>query len=82
MKKDLTFNQRLKEAGATDDMIALYQSYFAAENKKGQERLLYRCRRIKSEELQKNREKLSRLDFCIARVEKTHDFFENNDSSQ
>ena len=80
MKKDLTFYQRLKEAGATDDMIALYQTYLTSANKKGQERLLCRCRRIESEKLRKDREKLSRLDFCIARVEKTQDLFENNDS--
>ena len=73
MENDLIVNQRLKEAGATDDMIVLYQSYFISGNRKGQERLLCRCRRINNEKLHEDREKLSRLDYIMARIEQTHD---------
>lgn len=72
MKKDMTLIQRLKESGATDDMIALYQSYLVSENRKGQERILCRCRRMKNEALQVNREKITRLDYIIASVEQTN----------
>ena len=72
MKMDLTLIQRLKESGATDDMIALYQSYLVSENRKGQERILCRCRRMKNEALQVNREKITRLDYIIASVEQTN----------
>lgn len=82
VETDLTFNQRLKEAGATDDMIALYHQHIAAENRKGQERLLYRCRRINHEKLQKDREKLSCLDYIIARLEQTQTLLTNNGSSE
>lgn len=72
MKMDMTLIQRLKESGATDDMIALYQSYLVSENRKGQERILCRCRRMKNEALQVNREKITRLDYIIASVEQTN----------
>lgn len=70
MNTDLTFCQKLREAGVTDDMIALYQRYLDSGNRQGQERLLcqFRCRQ--SEELKSNREKLACLDFMIAKVEK------------
>ena len=74
MKKGPSVSQELKEAGATDDMIALYESYLASDDKKGQERLLCRCRRIGREKLSKDRERLSRLDYIIAKVENTRDF--------
>ena len=82
MKMNLILDQRLKEAGITDDIIALYQSYLISENKKGQKRILCQCRRIESEKLQRDKEKLSCLDYIIARVEKTHDLFESSDSSK
>ena len=78
MKKDLTFSQRLKEAGITDDLIAQYQRYADSGNKHGQERVLRRCRRIKNEILKEDREKLACLDYIIARVEKTHDLFKSS----
>ena len=78
MKKDLTFSQRLKEAGITDDLIAQYQRYTDSGNKHGQERVLRRCRRIKNEILKEDREKLACLDYIIARVEKTHDLFKSS----
>ena len=74
MKKCFSVSQKLKEAGATDDMITLYESYLASDDKKGQERLLCRCRRIEREKLSEDRERLSRLDYIIARVENTRDF--------
>ena len=74
MKKSPSVSQKLKEAGATDDMLALYERYLASDDKRGQERLLCRCRRIKREKLSEDRERLSRLDYIIARVENTRDF--------
>ena len=74
MRKGPSVSQKLKEAGATDEMIALYQQYLSSDDKKGQERLLCRCRRIGREKLSEDREKLSRLDYIIAKVENTHDF--------
>ena len=78
MKEDLTFSQKLKEAGADDDLIEQYQRYTDSGNRRGQERVLCRCRRIKNDMLKEDKEKLACLDYIIARVEKTHDLFENN----
>lgn len=71
MQKDTAIRQRLKEAGATDDMILEYQRYLDAGNKQGQKRLLCRFRRNQKDVLKKDREKLACLDYIIARVEKT-----------
>ena len=73
MEKDTSIDRQLKEAGATDDMIAQYQRCLASEDKKGQERLLCRCRRMKTEKLQESRERLACLDYIIAKVEHTQD---------
>ena len=78
MKEDLTFSQKLKEAGADDDLIVQYRRYADSGNKHGQERLLRRCRRIENDAIKRDREKLACLDYIIARVEKTHELFENN----
>ena len=78
MKEDLTFSQKLKEAGADDDLIEQYQRYTDSGNRRGQERVLCRCRRIKNNILKEDKEKLACLDYIIARVEKTHDLFENS----
>ena len=74
MKEGFSVSQKLKEVGATDDMIALYERYLVSDNKKGQRRLLCRCRRIEREKLCEDREKLSRLDYIIAKVKNTCDF--------
>ena len=63
-------SQFLKDAGVDADMISLYQRYLDAGNKQGQERVLCRCRRSQSEKLKSDREKLARLDYMIAKVEK------------
>lgn len=63
-------SQFLKNAGIDADMISLYQRYLDAGNKQGQERVLCRCRRSQSEKLKHDREKLARLDYMIAKVEK------------
>ena len=63
-------SQFLKDAGADADMISLYQRYLDAGNKQGQERVLCRCRRSQSEKLKSDREKLARIDYMIAKVEK------------
>ena len=71
MKRNSEFSLKLKEAGTPDDLIARYQRYAEAGNRHGQERVLYRCRMIKSNTLKEDREKLNCLDYIIARVEKT-----------
>ena len=71
MEMDTAIRQRLKEAGATDDMILEYQRYLDAGDKQGQKRLLCRFRRIQSETLKKDREKLACLDYIIAKIEQT-----------
>ena len=68
---------KLKEAGASDDMISRLQRYLDCENSKGQQRLLERCRRLQAERLQNDREKLACLDYIIARVEKTGELPQN-----
>ena len=69
MIKDLIFRQQLKDAGVTDDMFALYQQYLDSGNKFGQERMLNQFRRIQSEKLKSDRDKLARLDYMMAKVE-------------
>ena len=69
MIKDLVFRQKLKEAGVTDDMFALYQQYLDTGNELGQERMLRQFRRIQSEKLKSDRDKLACLDYMIAKVE-------------
>ena len=78
MKMDTAFNSKLKEAGATDDLIARYQRYTDSGNRHGQEWVLSQCRRIKTETLKEDREKLACLDYIIARVEETYQLFESN----
>ena len=82
MKEDSTFNRRLKEAGAPDDLIAQYQRYADSGDKQGQERVLCRCRRIKNDTLIEDREKLACLDYIIARVEKTHELCDHPDNEE
>ena len=78
MEMDTAIRQRLKEAGATDDMILQYQRYLDAGDKQGQKRLLCRFRRIQKDGLKRDREKLACLDYIIAKVEKTHELSEND----
>ena len=82
MEMDTAIRQRLKEAGATDDMILQYQRYLDAGDKQGQKSLLCRFRRLQSEALKKDREKLSCLDYIIAKVEKTDELSENDHTSK
>ena len=77
MDKDLRFDVKLKKTGMSGEMIAQYHRYQDAGNRRGQERLLYRCRRLQSDRLQKNRETLSCLDFIIARVKNTKELCES-----
>ena len=72
MKEDLTLIEKLREAGATDEMIAQYQVCLSSENRHGQECVLCRLKKMQSERLQKSREKLACLDYIIARIEQTH----------
>ena len=78
MKEDLTFDRKLKEAGAPDDLIVQYQRYAESGNRHGQERVLRRCRTIKNDTLKEDREKLACLDYIIARVEKTDTLFKSS----
>lgn len=82
MREDGSISQRLKAAGATDDMVVQYQRYFASGNRQGQERLLCRCRRIQQDRLNADREKLACLDYIIAKVEETQTFFEGDKKEQ
>ena len=77
MQKDTEIRQRLKEMGMTDDLIFQYQCYLDSGNRQGQERLLCRFRRAQMDILKKNREKLTCLDYIIAKVEKTEDLLES-----
>ena len=79
MKQDTPINQKLRETGATDDMIAQYQRYLESGNRQGQERLLCRFRRMQNDRLKRDREKLSCLDYIIAKVEKTQVFLEGDE---
>ena len=78
MIKDLIFRQKLKEAGVTDGMFALYQQYLDSGNRQGQERLLCQFRRIQGVKLKSDRDKLACLDYMIAKVEKNYNIYENN----
>ena len=69
MEMDLAIRQKLQEAGATNAMFALYQQYLDTGNKQGQERLLRQFRRIQSEKLKSDKDKLTCLDYLIAKVE-------------
>ena len=77
MQKDTTIKEKLKETGATDDMILQYLRYFESGNRCGQQRLLCRFRRMQNDILMKDREKLACLDYIIARVEKTEELHDN-----
>ena len=78
MIRDSAFSQRLKDAGASDDLIAQYQRYTDSGNRHGQERVLCQYRRIKNDKLIEDREKLACLDYIITRIENTYDLFESN----
>ena len=72
MTEDSVLNMKLAEAGADTDMISQYQHYRDIGNIQGQERLISRCRRLKNEELNKEREQLACLDYMIAKLEKAY----------
>lgn len=78
MKKDTQLSQKLKETGIPDDMIIQYQRYMHLGNIHGQERLLGRFRKMQSDILKSDREKLACLDYIIAKVENTKELFEND----
>ena len=71
MQMETAIRQRLKKAGVPEDMITQYQHYLDSGNKQGQKRLLCRFRRIQSETLKNDREKLACLDYIIAKIEQT-----------
>ena len=75
MKQDTDVCQRLKEAGITDEMISEYQRCVDAGNRVGQERLLCRLRRMQYDKMERERQKLTCLDYITAKVEKTQTFF-------
>ena len=81
MEKDSVLGRKFKDAGAADDLILQYYRYLDSGNRQGQERLLWRFRQLQSERLQKDREKLSCLDYIIARVENSRGLFEGGSSS-
>ncbi len=69
MKEEATICQRLTEEGADPIMLEQYQHYQETGNIRGQYGLVCRFRRVKSEELKKEREQLACLDYMIAKVE-------------
>ena len=75
MKQDTIINQKLRETGATDEMIEQYQRYLESGNRQGQERLLCRFRRMQNDRLNQDRDRLACLDYIIAKVERTQAFF-------
>ena len=62
--------RKLKEAGMTDEMLALYQHCCDTNDESGQERLLRRFCRTKKQALTEDRKKLFCLDYLMARIEK------------
>ena len=69
MKEETTICQRLTEEGADLVMLEQYQHYLETGNLRGQYGLVCRFRRVKSEELKREREPLACLDYMIAKVE-------------
>lgn len=61
----------LSETGATQKQINQYMEYQKTGNKKGQERILCRCKGMQKEILQDKRRQLSCLDYMIAKVERS-----------
>lgn len=59
----------LKETGADQSQINQYIDYKNAGNKKGQERILCRCKWIQNEKLQDKKKQLMYLDYMIAKIE-------------
>ncbi len=73
MKEETTICQRLTEEGADCKMLEQYQHYQETGNMQGQYGLVCRFRRVKSEELKKEREQLACLDYMIAKVENANE---------
>ena len=69
---ELTLTAKLREAGASDEMIAEYRRYLAGGNRHGQEDVLCRLKKLQREKLRTSREKLACMDYIIARIEKTN----------
>ena len=61
----------LSESGAGHVQICQYIDCQNTGNKKGQERILGRCKGIQNEKLQYKRRQLLCLDYMIAKVEKS-----------
>ncbi len=60
----------LSETGADSSQICKYMEYKRDGNKKGQERILCRCKGIQNEKLRDKRKQLLCLDYMIAKVER------------
>lgn len=69
MKDETAICQRLTEEGADFLLLEQYQHYQKENNVQGQYGLVCRFRRVKSEELKREREQLACLDYMIAKVE-------------
>ena len=63
----------LRDAGATSLQINQYMEYLENGDKKGQERILCRCKGKQKEKLEDKREQLLCLDYMIAKVEKGYE---------
>lgn len=69
MKEEAAICRRLTEEGADSIMLEQYRHYQETGNIQGQYGLVCRFRRVKSEELKREREQLACLDYMIAKVE-------------
>ena len=69
MEDNLDVIRKLKDAGMTDEMLALYQHCCDTKDEGGQERLLRRFCGTKKQALTEDRQKLFCLDYLMARIE-------------
>lgn len=69
MEDKLEVIQKLKDAGMTDEMLALYQHCCDTNDERGQERLLRRFCGVKKQALTEDRKKLFCLDYLMTKIE-------------
>ena len=61
--------QKLKEVGVTDEMLVLYRHCCDTDDENGMKRLLRRFCGIKKQALTEERQRLSCLDYLMAKIE-------------
>lgn len=65
----MDIERMLAHCGAAESQIQQFTHYKDCGNRKGQERILYRCMSIQKERLQEKRKQLSCLDYMISKIE-------------